>query len=210
MKSYHVVVFWRCRVPGFSTPSLPVLIEHHQKRQNMHRIHWNDFFFINCMAIAMRSPDPSTQLGAVIVSPDNRVVASGYNGWPRGVAEMEKGDERLVGSRKYTWMAHAERNAMDNALRAGISVQGCTLYGLIPPCSSCATGICQAGISEFVCLLSTAEFYKQHSSSEWLKNFEDVLAMFREVGVGYRVASMLDPSIVEGFRLRLAGKTFKY
>lgn len=179
------------------------------------RIPWDEAFIRHAFVAAMRSPDPSTQLGAVIVAPDNRVVASGYNGMPRGVDLSEERDYRLQGTRKYRWMAHAERNALDNALRAGLSVGGCRVFGLIPPCVDCARGMCQAGIKEFLYYLPTAQWYYDNSNSDWFsaESFKDMLLMLRLAGVKFNWTSSIDrlgQHRHPEFEIMLAGKKFKH
>lgn len=96
---------------------------------------------------ALRSKDPATQVGACIVDSMNRVVALGYNGFPRGCDDH---DPRLSWERpaKYMFVIHAEANAILNKNMADIS--GCTLYTTLFPCNECAKLIIQSGITEVV------------------------------------------------------------
>jgi dCMP deaminase len=109
---------------------------------------WDEYFLHLAQVVATRSKDPSTQVGAVIVR-DRTIVATGYNGFPRGANDNipERYDRPL----KYTWMCHAEENALLNAAREGIKVEGGTIYVTpLSPCMRCARGIIQAGIKEVV------------------------------------------------------------
>jgi dCMP deaminase len=101
---------------------------------------------------AQRSPDPSTQVGAVIVNKKNRRLASGYNSYPNGVGThhfswARKHDDPL--QTKYPYVVHAEKNSIYNAVG---NVEGCTLYVTMFPCNECAKDIIQAGITKLVWL----------------------------------------------------------
>ncbi|MCF0246792.1 MAG: dCMP deaminase family protein [Ileibacterium sp.] len=98
---------------------------------------------------AFRSKDPNTQVGAVIVNPDNRVVGMGYNGFPRGCSDLayswkREGDELET---KYPYVVHAELNAILNSIK---DLKGCTLYVSLFPCNECAKAIIQAGITKVI------------------------------------------------------------
>ena len=99
---------------------------------------------------AMRSKDPSTQVGACIVNSDNRILSMGYNGMPRCCSDDEypwdRNDSPL--NSKYLYVCHAELNAILNC--AVGSVRGCTVYTTLFPCNECAKAIIQSGIAEVV------------------------------------------------------------
>jgi dCMP deaminase len=117
------------------------------KRQ--HVITWDQYFMGMAHLSALRSKDPSTQVGAVIVSAENKVVSIGYNGLPKGCSDDEYPWERDGNAleSKYVYVVHAELNAI---LNAPLSVQGCRLYVSLFPCNECAKAIIQAGIAEIV------------------------------------------------------------
>ncbi len=117
------------------------------KRQEV--ISWDAYFMGVAHLSALRSKDPSTQVGACIVDPHKKIVGIGYNGFPTGVSDDDfpwsrEGD---FASTKYAYVVHAELNAILNAPRR---VQGCTLYVSLFPCNECAKAIIQAGIKEIV------------------------------------------------------------
>src|SRR5260370_34651295 len=98
--------------------------------------------------IARWSKDRSGGVGCVIVGPDNEVRSTGFNGFPRGVNdEVESRHERPA---KYKWTEHAERNAIYNAARVGIPIEGCRIYLPWFPCMECARAIIQTGIVELI------------------------------------------------------------
>jgi dCMP deaminase len=112
---------------------------------------WHTRFIQMAELVASWSKDTSTKVGAVLVDPETRtVLATGYNGFPRGVMDfpsrMEKRPE------KYQWTEHAERNAIYNAARSGHATEGAVLYlNWSPcPCTDCARAVIQAGITAVV------------------------------------------------------------
>jgi dCMP deaminase len=117
------------------------------KRQ--HVITWDQYFMGMAHLSALRSKDPSTQVGAVIVSPANKVVSIGYNGLPKGCSDDEYPWDREGSAleSKYVYVVHAELNAI---LNAPMSVQGCRIYVSLFPCNECAKAIIQSGIAEIV------------------------------------------------------------
>lgn len=145
----------------------------------MNRQSWDEYFMGLCVEIAKRSKDRSTKVGAIIVGPDKEVRSTGYNGMPRGVNdEVEDRHER---PKKYLYAEHAERNAIFNAARAGISTKGCTLYVTsipepLPICSDCARAIIQAGITQVIVGSLTAP-------ERWKDSVEAAKEMFHESGV---------------------------
>jgi dCMP deaminase len=151
----------------------------------MHRIEWDDLYIRLAYLIAQRSPDLSTQLGAVIVAPDQTIRSTGYNGWPRGIAEFEDDDPRWNRPNKYHWMAHAERNAIDNAIRNGVAVDGCTLYTILMPCADCARGIVQTGIKRVVFDENAMREFTKHmlNSQTWVEGLEATRQMFKETNI---------------------------
>ena len=106
---------------------------------------WSTRFMALAEHVATWSKDPSTQVGCVIVDKQNRIVSLGFNGFPRGVKDIA--DRYTDRDTKYKFVAHAERNALDNA---PLSVEGCTLYSPLLPCNECAKSIIQKGITRVV------------------------------------------------------------
>lgn len=105
------------------------------------------FMSMACLT-AMASKDPSTKVGAVIVGNDDEVISLGYNGFPRKVHDLDKA--RYQRPIKYSWIEHAERNAIYNAARIGVSCRGARMYIPFHPCSDCARAIIQSGIKELI------------------------------------------------------------
>lgn len=96
--------------------------------------------------IAGWSKDRSTKVGCVIVGPHREIRALGYNGFPRGADDtVECRHERPL---KYRWTEHAERNAVYNATLTGTSLEGCTAYVTVYPCTDCARALIQSGVRD--------------------------------------------------------------
>ena len=136
---------------------------------------WNERFLQVADHIASWSKDRSTQVGAVIVGPDKEIVSTGYNGFPRGADdEVESRHERPA---KYQYTEHAERNAIYNAARLGVSTKGCTIYLRWYPCVDCARAIIQSGIATIVCGAPDFE------DKRWGESFKVTNELFEECGV---------------------------
>lgn len=98
--------------------------------------------------VSMKSKDPSTRVGAVIVGPDKEIRSTGYNGLPRGVADRAY---RYSNKQyKYEAINHAEENAILHCAMNGVSAKGCILYCQWIPCARCTKSIIQSGIKEVV------------------------------------------------------------
>jgi dCMP deaminase len=140
---------------------------------------WEQYFRSIANQVRLKSKDENTQIGAVIVGSDNEIVSTGYNSFPRGIDDNV--DSRQERPEKYFWFEHAERNALYNAARIGVSTKGCTMYltcGI--PCADCARGIINSGISKIVCEnhLTFGE-----STQKWYEHAKRSLIMFEEAGV---------------------------
>jgi len=112
---------------------------------------WDDYFMAVAALSAMRSKDPSTQVGACIVNPQNRIVGIGYNGFPAGCSDDDLPWERQAASpldTKYLYVCHAEMNAILNRIAA--DTRGCRIYVDLFPCNECAKLIIQSGIREVI------------------------------------------------------------
>lgn len=116
--------------------------------------------------VATWSKDESTKVGAVIVGKKKRLLDLAYNGFPRGVSESP---ERNTRPAKYLYTEHAERNAINNCARDGISTQGATMYCTLIPCHECARSIIQAGIKRVVVKSSSHERYDFTATKEMFK-----------------------------------------
>ena len=113
-------------------------------------INWVEYFMGIAMLAARRSKDPSTQVGACIVSQDNIIISTGYNGMPQGCSDDEFPWDREGEETKYPYVVHAELNAILNA--NGRDLRGSRLFVALFPCNECAKAIIQSGVKEVIYL----------------------------------------------------------
>ena len=131
---------------------------------------WDKRFLDLAEHVAQWSKDPRTKVGAVIADEKKRVVSIGYNGFPRGVDDTpDRYEDRPT---KHLFVAHAERNALDNA---PLMVDGCTLYVPLVPCNECAKSIIQKGIARVV------SYTPERDGAGF--NWHITISMFVEAGV---------------------------
>lgn len=140
-------------------------------------MNWVNYYKQLANTVKLKSKDKYTQIGAVIVGKDGEIVSTGYNSFPRGLDDGL--DFRQERPEKYYWFEHAERNAIYNAARIGVSTKGTTMYlscGL--PCADCARGIINSGIKRIFCErvdVTKGELWKESQERSW--------DMFMETGV---------------------------
>lgn len=113
-------------------------------------INWDEYFMGVSLLAARRSKDPNTQVGACIVSEDNIILSTGYNGFPVGCSDDDFPWDREGENTKYPYVVHAELNAILNS--NGKSLRGAKIYVDLFPCNECAKAIIQSGIKEIVYL----------------------------------------------------------
>lgn len=157
-------------------------METKNKKYNLERkdrISWDVYFMAIAKLSAMRSKDPSTQVGACIVGSDNRILSIGYNGAPNSWKDKNfpwaREGEHL--ETKYPYVVHAERNAILNYRGSVKDMEGAKIYVDLFPCNECAKEIIQVGIKEVIYL------------SDKYADTDSVIAskrLFDECGVKYR------------------------
>lgn len=164
----------------------------------MKRPDWDQLYITLCYLISMRSKDPMTHVGSVIIDSDNVLVATGYNSLPRGV-ELDRDSKRVSreDNEKYYWVEHAERNAIYNAARRGTVLKGCKLYVPWISCSDCARAIIQTGITEVIIHQNGQDFYDENTNGKWVEAHKKTLTMFLEAGVKTRFVTteIVNPEI---------------
>ena len=116
------------------------------------QLNWDEYFMGMAVLSSLRSKDPSTKVGAVIVNDEKKVVSIGYNGMPRNIDDDDLTWNKGEGlDSKYLYVCHAELNAILNA-RNGSSLSNCTVYVTLFPCNECTKALIQVGIKEVVYL----------------------------------------------------------
>ncbi len=136
---------------------------------------WDDYFMGIARLSAMRSKDPSTQVGACIVNEHKKIIGIGYNGLPSGIDDdsFPWGKEGAYLDTKYPYVCHAELNAI---LNSTTNLAGANLYVTLFPCNECTKAIIQSGISKLYYL------------SDKYKDLEMTIAskkMLDQVGIEY-------------------------
>ena len=149
------------------------------KKQRKDYLTWDEYFMGIAKLSELRSKDPNTQVGACIVSDDNRILSIGYNGAPNGFLDDEFPWDREGNplETKYLYVCHAELNAILNYRGHRKDLEGARVYVALFPCNECAKAIIQSGIKEVVYL------------SDKYKDTDGVIAskkMFDTCGVKYR------------------------
>ena len=148
-------------------------------KQRKEYLNWDQYFMGVAKLSAMRSKDPSTQVGACIVGNDNRILSIGYNGTPNGYNDenfpWDREGEPL--NTKYLYVCHAEMNAIVNYRGSRKDLENAKVYVDLFPCNECAKIIIQSGIKEVIYL--SDKYAKQDA-------FVASKKLFDECGVKYR------------------------
>ena len=137
---------------------------------------WDMRFLELADTIRKWSKDPSRKIGAIAVR-DRKILATGYNGFPKGIEDTaERYNNREI---KYRYVVHAEMNCIYNAAANGISLKDSTLYiqGL-PVCGDCALGRIQAGVSRVVAISGS-------TPDRWKEAIDKTDEIFKEAGIVY-------------------------
>lgn len=148
---------------------------------------WDEYFMGIALLSAERSKDPSTCVGACIVSDDNKILSVGYNGMPIGCSDdefpWERNGEAL--NTKYLYVCHAEMNAILNY--TGTHMKNSKLYVTLFPCNECTKALIQKGIKEIIYL---SDKYGDTDAVKAAKR------MFDATGVIYRSYSPIHKDVV--------------
>jgi dCMP deaminase len=143
---------------------------------------WDEYFMGIALFTSLRSKDPSSKVGAVIVNQKNRIVGTGYNGFIAGVDESSfswnrEGDWLQT---KYPYVVHAEANAILNSTTS--NMEDCRIYTTLYPCNECAKKIAQKEIKEVIYLSE-----KHHAEEFHLASIK----IFEAANIGIRQLQML-------------------
>lgn len=147
---------------------------------------WDETFMHEVYWWARRSKDPSTQVGAVIVLPEDRdPISFGYNGFARKVNDDVS--ERWDRPEKYLWVSHAESNAILKCPRNGRVTKGAIMFTSGIPCTDCANDIIQAGIVEVVVHQQWLNHELDINREKWLDSAKRSKEKFREAKINIRI-----------------------
>lgn len=137
---------------------------------SLQKFKWHTRFLDLAKLISEWSKDPSTKVGAVIADENNRIVSLGYNGFPVGIEDNCRLENR---EDKYKIIVHAECNAL---LFSNRDVENCVIYTYpFMPCPRCAGLIIQKGIKTVV----SYDYIPQR----WKQDFEITKQLFEESNV---------------------------
>ena len=146
---------------------------------------WDEYFMDMAELARKRTTCLRRGVGAVIVK-DNRVIATGYNGTPKGITHCEeagclRAQMNVPSGQRHELCRglHAEQNAIIQAACTGASVEGATLYCTTQPCIICTKMIINAGIKRVV----ITESYPDELAEQ----------MIKEAGIQVDVMDMKDP-----------------
>jgi len=151
--------------------------------------------------LAEKSPDPSTQNGAILVREAGisgyEIMSRGYNHFPEGVKYLSERWERPI---KYSFIEHAERDSIFQAAKMGISTQGLIMVCSWSACDNCARAIIGSGIKRLVRHKQASD----RSPENWKQNIVIADMMLREAGI-----EIIDyDGIIGGLSIRHSGQTW--
>lgn len=137
-------------------------------KQRKDYLTWNEYFMGIAYLSSLRSKDPSTQVGACIVSEDNRILSIGYNGAPNGFEDKFFPWDRTGDflNTKYPFVCHGELNAISNFRGNKKDLVGAKIYVTLFPCNECTKLIIQNGIKEIIYLTDKYKDTKETIASK--------------------------------------------
>lgn len=137
----------------------------------------HEWYLSIAYAVSLKSKDPSTKVGCVVVGPERgEVRIQGYNGFPRGWDD--KSIDSMERAKKYALTIHAEANAVANAAAISTALDDCVAYVTHHPCSDCAKFLVQAGIKEVHFVVPEPELRER-----WIDSFNLAIEMFDKTNV---------------------------
>ena len=140
---------------------------------------WLDYFFGIAKMVAIKSKDPNTKVGCIVIDPDSkRILTTGYNGFPSKVSDdAKRWKDRET---KNCMVVHAEANCICSGSRFGIKLQGGIMMVTLHPCVDCSKLVASAGISEVIYIDSGID---ANPTREWHEKLHNVKTMFLEAGI---------------------------
>lgn len=138
------------------------------------KISWDNYFMSIAVIASLRSVDPNSKVGSVIVSPENKILGVGYNGFVTGIDESKLSLSRdgTWLSSKYPYIVHSEVNAIVNSVVQ--SLRNSRLYCTLFPCNDCTKILAQAGIKEIIYLSNKHEESDMYIASKRLLDLSNI------------------------------------
>jgi len=164
-------------------------------------MNWDEYFIYMLDSIKKKSKDRSTQVGAIIVGQNHNILSTGFNGFARGVAEYERDiwgkiytrleeieklkdiETRHTRPDKYLWTVHAEANAIYNAARHGVALDGSRIYIDWYPCARCAGAIIQSGIINIIIDYRNGSERETYWNERWKDDMDISKTMLKEAKI---------------------------
>jgi dCMP deaminase len=154
-----------------------------KKKEIYARPSWDEYFLKLVEVVGSRGTCDRGRSGCIIVR-DKRMLSTGYVGSPIKTSHCDEVGHEMHTvkhedgheSRHCIRTSHAEQNAIANAARFGVSLEGGTLYAHMTPCYTCAKMIINAGIKRVVCNL---DYHAGGRSKE----------IFKEAGISYELVN---------------------
>lgn len=161
-------------------------------------INWDEFFMGVAILTSKRSKDPRCKVGSCLVDTENKIIATGYNGFPRGCKSdifplTSRAEASSFLESKHPYMCHSEMNCILNS-NGSLNKRELTLYTTNYPCHECAKIIIQAGITTVVYL------YNERPDSDSIKAS---VIMFDHLGINHRKFSSEKKGLDISFEAKL-------
>lgn len=125
-----------------------MMIKKNSKKAVSNRPSWDEYFIKTAEMVSTRATCDRRHVGAVIVK-DKIIISTGYNGAPRGLAHCDDADHEMSDGHCIRTV-HAEANAIIQAARKGVAIEGGTIYLTTSPCYDCFKMIVNTGITRVV------------------------------------------------------------
>jgi len=133
-------------------------------------------------ATAQLSPDEDTQVGAIMLSPEGRIIASSFNGFLRKASDKSlpcnRKDKCAEGHDKYYYMQHAERNLIYNCSYSGIATKNTAIICTLSPCADCLRASYQSGVTAIV----FEDLYHAFGDDGFYRKLQDVCVTVEYLG----------------------------
>jgi len=124
------------------------------------------------------SPDIETQVGAIMLSEEGRIIASSFNGFLRGAMDESLPNTREGSPNKHDFIQHAERNMLYNCCYEGIRTKNTTIICTLSPCQDCLRACWQSGVKRII----FDQLYHRFTSTSYYLNLSDIHVNISNIG----------------------------
>lgn len=149
----------------------------------MNNLSWDEYFIKMCNVVKLRSKDPKRQVGSILVSSDNRIISTGYNGLKKGSNDNINWNDRVL---VHLLVLHAEMNCL---LYSESKFENTTLYSTLSPCHNCIKLISSSGVKKII----FQDKYKDFESVKEICNFYEIeLKQFQDNEINYNSINYIE------------------